>query len=119
MQQKKHLEPLADSDEHTLDEMYDMLRGYGATNEMFGYLADIVRAQAERHGPLKIGQGMGLDRTAVVTNMETGQPIPCELIVYHFDFAKASDPAEQISRVVVGFMLKDGKIDQLVSMEGA
>jgi hypothetical protein len=115
---KKHLEPLADSDEHMLEEMYDMLREYGATDEMFEYLADVVRTQVERHGPLMIGQGMGLDRNAVVTNRETGQPLPCELIVYHFDFAKASAPAEQVGRVVVGFMLKDGKIDQLVSMEG-
>lgn len=115
---KKNLEYLSNTDSHTLDEMYDMLRGYGATDEMFGYLADIVQAQAERHGPLKIGQGMGLDRTAMVTNRETGQAIPCELIVFHMDFAKASDPDTQVSRVLTGFKLTDGKIAEIVQMEG-
>jgi hypothetical protein len=119
MQEKKYLEPLANTDEHTLDEMYEMLRALGATPQVFEYLSDIVRAQAERHGPLKIGQGMGLDRNYVVTNIETGQDTACELIVFHMDFAKTSDPDTQVSRVLTGFKLTDGKIAEIVQMEGA
>lgn len=117
MQEKKYLEPLADTDEHTLDKIYDILRNYGATPDMFEYLADTVRGQVDRHGPVKIGTGIGIDRAAVLKHLDTQEPVHCELIIHHMDFAKASDPDTPVSRVVVGFKLDNGKIDQIVRME--
>ena len=113
---KKHLEPLANSDENTLDEVYGTLRSYGATADMFEYLADTVRALHDRYGELKLGQALGIDRDATVTHGETKEEMRCELIVFQMDYAKASEPEKQLGRVLVGFMLKDGKIDQLVKM---
>jgi hypothetical protein len=114
---KKNLEYLSNTDSHTLDEMYQQLRDYGATDEMFEHLCDTVKAQHDRFGELKISQGLGIDRTATVTHSETGEDIACELIVFHMDISRASEPEVMVNRVVVGFMLKDGKIDQMVQMD--
>lgn len=113
---KKHLEPLANSDDDDPETIFGVLREYGATEEMFEYLLDTFKAQRDRYGPLKMGFGLGIDRDAHITHSETKVDIPCELIVFHIDIARESKPEEAVNRVVIGFMLKDGKIDQLVKM---
>ncbi len=114
---KKHLEPVANSDTHDLDEIFGKLREeFGAEPEIFEYLADTIRAQHERIGDTKLGFGLGLDRNAEMDNAETNQKVYGELLVLHMDVARASNPSESVNRVVIGFMLKDGKIDQIVKM---
>jgi hypothetical protein len=113
---KKHLEPIANTNTDTMENVFAKLREFGATQDMLDYIADTVRAQRDRYGPLKIGLGMGIDRDATVKNPETKEELQCELIVFHMNISKSDTPEKLENTVVIGFMLKDGKIDQLVNM---
>lgn len=100
----------------TLDGVMKELRARGCTKDMFEYIEDTIHAQHDRFGELKIGLALGYDADALLQHGETGEEMRAPALIWQMDLSTVAQPDVLVNRVMIGFLLVDDKIDQIIRM---